>query len=409
MPDFEAGLPPAILLGADMPMGLAVVRELGEHGVQVHAVANSARGVGPYSKWATTRHIRPRDEQATIDFLNDLAAQHGAKFLLVVSEPDLVMVRGAQDAGRFENLRALIPEASQLAIVQDKSATYEVARRVGLPVPVTWQPEPGPQPPPVPAGLRFPCILKWANAKKANYELSRIGLGKLKAEYCYDADELRRALARYAPIGNYPLVQSFFPGHGLGQMVFMHKGEPLIRFQHRRVAEWPPEGGSSTVCESLPVSTNADLFEKSVDMLRSIEWEGPAMVEYRFDPRTGRAMLMEVNGRFWGSLPLAYHAGAHFGWYTYAVLGLGRQLGQPDYKIGLRCRFMIPETKRIARLLRNRGRTPNRELKFNVGSELRDYLLQFLSPRSRYYVFSFRDPMPFLHDIAGALLTASTG
>ena len=81
----------------------------------------------------------------------------------------------------------------------------------------------------------------------------------------------------------------------------------------------------------------------------------------------------------------------------------GRRLGQPAYRSGLRCRYMIPETKRIVRLIRSRGRTPNRGLRFNVGSELWKYVLQFLSPRSRYYVFSLRDPMPFLHDITGVL------
>ena len=98
-----------------------------------------------------------------------------------------------------------------------------------------------------------------------------------------------------------PLVQSFCPGHGLGHMIFMHGGEALIRFQHRRISEWPPEGGSSTICESLPLTENADLLQKSVELLRAIGWEGAAMVEYRFEPRTGRAMLMEVNGRFWAA------------------------------------------------------------------------------------------------------------
>ena len=121
----EQGLPPAILLGSDMPMGLAVIRELGEHGVQVHAVANSRKGVGQYSKWAATRHIRPPSDEATIQLLNEISERHDAPFLLVVSESDLVMGRAAQDGGRLRTLRALIPEARQLAIVQDKSATND--------------------------------------------------------------------------------------------------------------------------------------------------------------------------------------------------------------------------------------------------------------------------------------------
>ncbi len=36
------------------------------------------------------------------------------------------------------------------------------------------------------------------------------------------------------------------------------------------------------------------------------------MVEFKVDDRDGRARLLEINGRFWGSLPLAVHAGADF-------------------------------------------------------------------------------------------------
>lgn len=382
-----------------MPMGLAVVRELGERGVEVHAIARSSRGVGLYSKWATKRYVRPPDADGVVELINRIAATCGGAFLIGVSEADLAMVRAAEDAGRFAAVRLLVAPARQLSIVQDKSATYAAARRVGLPVPFTWQPPPGPSVAPIPEELEFPCVLKWSSAQGAYRVLAEARLSRLKSEYCYTKEELVRALGRYEPVGQYPLVQSFCPGHGLGHMIFMHKRQALLRFQHRRVAEWPPEGGSSAVCETVSLAENRELFEKSVELLRSIEWEGPAMVEYRFDPVRGRAMLMEINGRFWGSLPLAYHAGAHFGWFTYAVLGLGRELAQPDYRVGLRCRHIVPETKRLVRLWRSGGRTPNRELRFDVWAEAFRYLAQFVSPRSRYYVFTLRDPMPFVRDV----------
>ena len=75
------------------------------------------------------------------------------------------------------------------------------------------------------------------------------------------------------------------------------------------------------------------------------------MVEYRLDPRSGRAALMEINGRFWGSLPLAYHAGVPFAWFTYAVLVLGVVPAPPRYRAGVRCRFMVPETRRLLTLV----------------------------------------------------------
>ena len=398
--------PPAILLGADTPIGLTIIRELGEHGVPVHAIARSRKGVGLYSKWTTRGYLRPPDDDATIELLNRIAAEQGARYLLAVSERDLLFIRAAADRGRLVGLQALVPPAVQLAIVGDKAATYAVAREVGLPVPATWQPQDGPVADQSPEELTFPCVLKWSNPESVGRELSGHGLELLKSEYCYDPAGLVRALARYAPYGRYPLVQAFCPGSGLGHMIFLDRGQALLRLQHRRISEWPPEGGTSTVCESLPLSINAELLAKSEALLRRIGWQGAAMVEYRLDPRTGRAALMEVNGRFWGSLPLAYHAGVPFAWYTYAVLGLGVRPDPPPYHAGVRCRYMIPETRRLLTLMRRRGRTQNRALSFSVVGEVIEYVRQFFSPSSRYFVFTFRDPRPFFADIGFAVRNA---
>ena len=132
--------PPAILLGADTPIGLTIIRDLGEHGVPVHAIARSRKGIGLYSRWTTSGYLRPPDDDATIELLNRIAAEQGARYLLAVSERDLLFIRAAADRGRLVGLQALVPPAAQLAIVGDKAATYAVAREVGVPVPATWQP-----------------------------------------------------------------------------------------------------------------------------------------------------------------------------------------------------------------------------------------------------------------------------
>ncbi|MBV9480427.1 MAG: carboxylate--amine ligase [Acidobacteria bacterium] len=397
----ETTLPPAIVFRADTPIGLTIIRDLGEHGVTIHAVARSCEGIGLYSKWTTRGYLRPSDNGSTIELLNWIAAEHGAAFLLGIADSDLLLLRAAADAGRLGSLRALVPEAAQLNMVLDKSLTYAVAREVGVPVPTTWQPREGAMIRELPEELIFPCVLKWADPRHLGTGLSDLGIPFLKAEYCQNRSELKQALARYERYGRYPLVQEFCPGVGLGHMIFIHRGEALLRLQHRRISEWPPEGGVSTVCESLPLLLNAELFRKSETLLKRIGWQGAAMVEYRLDHRTGRASLMEINGRFWGSLPLAYRAGAPFAWYTYAVLGLGMRPDPPRYRPFIRCRYMMPETRRILAVIQCRGQLKNREF-MSVTGEIFAYALQFFSPRSRYYVLTLRDPVPFLADIVFA-------
>jgi predicted ATP-grasp superfamily ATP-dependent carboligase len=62
-------------------------------------------------------------------------------------------------------------------------------------------------------------------------------------------------------------------------------GNPVCLIQHRRLREYPPSGGVSVYCESMKESP--DLFERSVALLRAFEWEGVAMVEYRYDELSG--------------------------------------------------------------------------------------------------------------------------
>jgi hypothetical protein len=64
---------------------------------------------------------------------------------------------------------------------------------------------------------------------------------------------------------------------------------------------------------------------------------------------------------------------------------------------------MIPETRRVLTLLSRRGRTQNRELSFRLWDELAEYIRQFVSPNTRYYVLTLRDPGPFLADMAFVL------
>jgi predicted ATP-grasp superfamily ATP-dependent carboligase len=66
-----------------------------------------------------------------------------------------------------------------------------------------------------------------------------------------------------------------------------------------------------------------------------------AMVEFRRSSRDGRFYLMEVNPRFWGSLHLCYVSGINFPYLLYEWC-MGREVKQPVYRTGVRCRWLLP-------------------------------------------------------------------
>jgi hypothetical protein len=396
--------PTAIVLGVDTPIGLTVVRELGGHGVRVHGIGNSGRSIGAASRFCSSFSLRaPR--QTPSEWLPAIIAETKAKALFAISETDLVQLAALPEW--IEGCRILTPRADPLAIVLDKQQTLARAAALGIDVPLSWLPQKEEIFAAKVAALTYPVVVKWPDPTRIVAKLATNNLEFEKAEFATNEAELMAILNRYAPLGEWPLVQDYCPGVGLGQMLYMAGGKATLRFQHRRMHEWPPEGGVSTLCRAEPAEFHEDAMQQSEALLAAIGWEGPAMVEYRHDPATGRNRLMEINGRFWGSLPLAWHCGAHFAWEAYrrSILGETDLLLSP--RASLRARYMIPETRRLLRIIVSRCKITDPSFMPRPWRDFIDYVVGFVDPRMRYYVFKWHDPKPFLTDIFSVLRKAA--
>jgi len=388
---------PAVVLGIDTPIGLAIVRDLGRHGVPVYGIARSSTALGMASRYLARGMVRAGGEDGTLEQLRRLAAELGPACLFAIAESDISWLNDVR--AQLPAWRLMFADRDRMVRVLYKDRTYAAAVAAGIDVPQTVHPGSMGEAAAQATALRYPVVLKWANPNAVAARLRAAGLALDKVRYCDDPAGLLAVLGRYEALGVYPMVQEYRSGYGLGQFVLMHGGEAQCRFQHRRLHEWPPQGGVSTLCESLPLTEHVALMAQSVALLRALDWEGVAMVEYRYDPATGRAALMEVNGRFWGSLPLACQAGAGFPWLCYQLLGLDRPVRQPDYTAGLRCRFMVPETRRLLRVLADRQ--PGR------WRALGGYLADFVRSDTRYFVHDRDDPGPLWRDLRNIVAGAS--
>ena len=398
---------PAVVFGIDTPIGLTIVRDLGRHGVPVYGVARNNEGLGLSSRWLRRGLVREAGEEAQVAQLVKLGQELGTACLFAVSEGDIAMLN--RHRARLGNFKIMFADQARLDSVLNKDRTYEAAARVGVRAPRSEQITRLEELDALCGVLRFPVVLKWANPHGVGARLRPHGLTVAKTHYCDTPEQLRAYMARFAPAGIWPLIQEYCAGYGLGQFVLMKDGQAHYTFQHRRLHEWPPEGGFSSQCESVAREQHAALMEKSIALLRELALEGIAMVEYRYDPVRDEAALMEVNGRFWGSLPLAYHAGASFPWLCYRLFGLGENVVNTPYRSGVRCRFMVPETKRLLRILFGQSKIKDKTIRFRRLPELAGYCLDFVRPSSRYYVFEANDPKPFVNDVRNMLGKALKG
>lgn len=391
-----------ILLGGDTPIALSIVRELGQQNIRVHVVSRAQFGIAAWSRYASGRSVRPQGEEALTALLLDIAAKQSCAYLMTISESDILFVNRHR-ARLSAALKLLVPDQACIAKVLDKRATMRIAEALNIATPLEYALALDDRFNALAADIQYPVVLKWADPNAIAPRLLALGLPMIKTEYCNNAEELHAALHRYAALNELPLVQQYCAGYGLGQFVYMHRGRALLCFQHRRLREWPPEGGFSVVCEAVAPGVLSEVMAQSIALLRAIEWEGAAMVEYRYDEKNGRASLLEINGRFWGSLPLAYHCGARFALLTYAVQGNGQALALPPARSDLRCRFLYPEIKRLLRIVLQPDGIKDPYSHFSRIRECGSFVLDFFRPGTRYFVFYWRDPLPLAMDVFNAL------
>jgi predicted ATP-grasp superfamily ATP-dependent carboligase len=322
-----------LVTDAEERAALAVVRSLGRGGHQVSICSPRRRPLAGASRFARDRALVPDPltaPAAYADALHRLVGALDIDVLLPMSEASLMALLPERE--RLGPVALPFPSAAAFERIRDKAEVLEAARRLGIGVPAQRVAACAAEAPD-PATLRFPVVLKPARS------VIDAGGGRAKSAVAHAADAAEYAAAiRALPAGAYPLlVQQRIVGPGAGIFLLVWDGRPLAAFGHRRLREKPPSGGVSVYRESAPVDDR--LLALSLELLCHFDWQGVAMVEYKLDAATGTPYLMEINGRFWGSLQLAIDAGVDF-----PALLVDCASGMPPdpvtgYRLGVRSRW----------------------------------------------------------------------
>lgn len=396
--------PSAIILGVDSPIGLAIIRELSENSVRVIGIGNTLYSIGKASKHLHAFYRREIQSEQLVEQIISIKDQHDCVALFAIAENDIEILNSFRS--KLSSLALMFAPQDAMDKVLDKKYTYDIAKKVGIDCPESWQISQIAELDIIREEIYFPVVLKWRNPQHIMPRLQKHQVEFIKTEYADNFIELKEKLSRYSLMGEFPLFQVYCHGNGLGQFFLIHQGKVIQRFQHQRLHEWPPEGGTSTLCKSLDNNQHKVLLDKSAALLIEMGWEGVAMVEYRYDSKADKALLMEINGRFWGSLPLAYYANANFAWLLFCYKGLNRIAPTPKIKPNIYCMFGIPEFRRLIRVLFQPNCISD---KFYKNTPIKDFLLiiyVLANPRGKSFVFSWTDPRPFITDVKQAFKKA---
>ncbi|MEX1171235.1 MAG: ATP-grasp domain-containing protein [Chloroflexota bacterium] len=385
---------------------LAFIRALGRRGWRVTAADADPASPGFRSRYVTGRlvHARPTDDaDAVVEAIHRVVRTDAVDLVIPITDDVGLPLAAARD--RFDGLTVLaLPDPGALEATHDKAATFELAERLGVPVPPTRLLT-GPGDAMIAAAtLGFPLVIKPGVSRTVRADGT---ISKHMVTYAGDASELARRLAELDP-DTPVLLQRWVPGKAIGVEVLADRGRPLAAFAHRRRREVPVTGGASSLRES--VRLDPALFDHAVRLLGGLRWTGLAMVEFRVGP-DGVGYLMEINGRVWGSLPLAVRAGMDFPGRLADLLMDGPPpegtLPVTDYRIGVRARNLRLDLAWIRAVLV--ARRPYPYLPWPPRRAALGALASLLDPRIKDDLLTRSDPGPGLAQLVPIVRDALGG
>ena len=323
-----------LVIGDDTRSFLATVRSLGRQGLEVHAAPFDFRSPALSSRYIHAVHFLPYyldGGSAWLAAIDALLCEHDFKLVIPCDERGLLPLCLHRDALAARTALA-IPSADTLDTFFDKVKTRELAQACDVPVAHGRMLAPDDTVERIVADIGLPVVIK----EPMSYALPELYV-RTSTRIVDTREALAVWLARQDHAGPI-LFEQMFPGFGAGVSVLCHDGAVLQAFEHYRAHEF---NGSGYYRKSAALDPGR--LAAVERMVRASRYTGLAMFEFKIDGdgNGGGWILIEVNARPWGSLPLPVSIGVDFPYRLYRLLAQGDATPAVDYPANRYCRNLV--------------------------------------------------------------------
>ncbi len=309
----------ALVADAHLPSGVAGIRGLGRAGIEVTAVGPHRAAAGLWSRYARHRAVVACPDTDSAGFVTQASARlsgHGAVVAYPSSERSIDALIGLASAAP-DRAQLPFPPGRSLSELRDKRALARLAERVGLAVPTLWQ---GRVRDLTTASVDLPAIVK-----------SRGDLGGCSPAAVVSSPAELESVAASMAGEQEVLVQPYLRG-ALMMVALVIDREGLVVGRFAQLAErtWPREAGTASLVKS--VSPPEALVDAAAEVLTGVGYFGLAQLDFLLTESGPR--LLDVNPRFYASLPLALACDVNLPAAWHAVVVGERPPAERRYPLG---------------------------------------------------------------------------
>lgn len=378
-------------------MALAAIRSLGKRNIRIIGVEYDTtpiiNSLGFYSKYMDAKFNISNASSNPKNFIHELiqiSKQYNlsSKPVLLPVGMDSILAVAEHQSLLEKEYQLILPDKKKIEICNDTNQLLHIAQDIDILIPATTTLEDHEQIHSLAQRINYPVVIKYRAGE----------LLKLKPEdrYCIvkDKEVFIRQYERMHKIQTYPIVQQYIQGDGYGVSIVMDESSnPMEVFCHQRLREYPASGGPSCLCMSV---WNKDLVDQAVRLLKALEWKGVAMVEFKGNIQNG-FYLMEINPRFWGSMPLSVLSGSDIPYALFQAAqgekGKEYRGEGPSYHEGVFMRYMIQQVLAFPQYVKKQ----QDKRAFTI-----EYLKELCNPKIHHGMLSINDIKPSVLYIAGA-------
>jgi predicted ATP-grasp superfamily ATP-dependent carboligase len=392
----------AIILDGQLKSALSAVRSLGKSGIALSVGAERETGMALHSKYASARFVYPSpytNQDGFIQAVKAEAIRIGDMPIVYAFSDATYLLLYAHRKDLCAYMTLIFPDPKSVEIAFDKAATYSLARVSGIPTIPTYMPVTNEEVIQLGLSLSYPAVVKTRRSVTWKNGIGVFG----SAKFIQNGNELIDTFFNCKEtLGEAPLVQELLLGEEYGVEMLARDGKVFALVTHHRIRSLSPTGGASVLKETLHAGDLKNMLETYAQKLvEKLAWSGPIMVEFKVDSDARTPYLMEINGRFWGSLPLSIISGVDMPLLFYKMAK-----GEPlpaeiiTGQEGIVSNHFLGDVRHLLRVLF--ARDPMRKILYpsRVGA-MRDFCI--LPMRTKGDVWSMSDPQPSIMEIIDIL------